>query len=216
MAIIDKASACVALVGVLLLGGVAHAADPVTKCQEKKLKAQGKLQLCLKKNSARVLAGLPDAAAACQTKFSDALTTAGTACRFLDNGDGTVSDLNTGLQWEKKTGTVGSGRTCLNPTCPAGDTFTGTYTAGSPCAGGTFTIVVSANGLSWTGTSVDTGACGTVSDSGSISGNTLTGTGGGGTVAICGTFDCTNAHVSGTFSGAVNGTWMGDDPNFCP
>jgi hypothetical protein len=66
------------------------------------LKAQGKLQLCLKKNSAKVLGGKPDASATCQTKFSGALMKAGTACRYLDNGDGTLSDLNTGLQWEKK------------------------------------------------------------------------------------------------------------------
>ena len=38
--------------------------------------------------------------------FSAALTMAdtkaGTPCRYLDNGDGTVSDLDTGLQWEQK------------------------------------------------------------------------------------------------------------------
>jgi hypothetical protein len=82
--------------------GTAHATDPVVKCQEQKLKARGKLELCLNKNAAKVLGGKPDAAAACQTTFSDALTKAGTACRYLDNGDGTVTDLNTGLQWEKK------------------------------------------------------------------------------------------------------------------
>jgi hypothetical protein len=101
MTSIGKAGACVALAGILS-GGTAHATDPVVKCQEQKLKAQGKLQFCLKKNSAKVLGGKPDAAAACQTKFSDALTKAGTVCRYLDNGDGTVTDLNTGLQWEKK------------------------------------------------------------------------------------------------------------------
>jgi len=208
-------AAAVVSIAVLWIG-TAHATDPVVKCQEKKLKARGKLELCLKKNSAKVLGGQPDASAACTTKFQDALSKAGTACRYLDNGDGTLSDLNTGLQWEKKTGTEGSFPMCVDPTCPAGDTFSGTYTAGPPCAGGTFTIVVSADGSAWTGTSVDTGACGTVTDSGSISGNTLTGTGDGGLIAISGTFDCANAHVSGTFSGAVSGSWMGDDANFCP
>jgi hypothetical protein len=52
-----------------------------------------------------VLVGKADASATCQSKFSAALTKAGT-CRFVDNGDGTVSDLNTGLQWEKKHGVV--------------------------------------------------------------------------------------------------------------
>src|SRR5579862_1836029 len=85
-------------------------AAPTQKCQEAKLKAQGKLELCLKKNSAKVLGGKADASTDCQTKFQAALgkaeniaVAAGTtACRYVDNGDGTVSDLNTGLQWEKK------------------------------------------------------------------------------------------------------------------
>ena len=32
--------------------------------------------------------------------------------RFVDNGDGTVTDNETGLMWEKKTGTLGEGRDC--------------------------------------------------------------------------------------------------------
>jgi hypothetical protein len=88
--------------GTVLWVGAARATDPVVKCQEQKLKARGKLELCLNKNAAKVLGGKPDAAATCQTKFSNALTKAGTACRYLDNGDGTVTDLNTGLQWEQK------------------------------------------------------------------------------------------------------------------
>jgi hypothetical protein len=87
-----------AMVGI----GSARATDPAVKCQERKLKARGKLELCLNRNAAAMLAGRTDASAACNTKFSDALTKAGTACRYLDNGDGTVTDLNTGLQWEKK------------------------------------------------------------------------------------------------------------------
>jgi len=39
-----------------------------------------------------------------------------TAVRFVDNGDGTISDLDTDLMWEKKTGTVGSFTACdFNP-----------------------------------------------------------------------------------------------------
>jgi hypothetical protein len=107
MAFFDKAGACV-VSAVLLLGtSAAEAKSAVVKCQEAKLKAQGKLQLCLKKNSAKVLGGKPDASATCQSKFSAALTKAGTACRYLDNGDGTVTDLNTGLQWEKKNNSDG-------------------------------------------------------------------------------------------------------------
>ena len=40
-----------------------------------------------------------------------AATKAGTACRYVANGDGTVSDLNTGLMWEQTTGTVGGTNT---------------------------------------------------------------------------------------------------------
>ena len=39
--------------------------------------------------------------------------------RFVDNGDGTISDTQTGLMWEKKSGTVGSFVNCSTPTtCP--------------------------------------------------------------------------------------------------
>jgi hypothetical protein len=87
---------------IVALGWVSAAHAVVIICQEKKLKAQGKLQACLKKNSANVLGGGTDLSTACQMKFGNALTKAGSECRFLDNGDGTVTDLNTGLQWEKK------------------------------------------------------------------------------------------------------------------
>jgi hypothetical protein len=35
--------------------------------------------------------------------------------RFVDNGDGTVTDLQTGLQWEQKTTAVGSGVNLADP-----------------------------------------------------------------------------------------------------
>lgn len=97
--------ALIVTTGVAMLGlwvDAAHAITVVQKCQEQKLKAQGKLQLCLKKNSAKVIGGKPDASATCQQKFGAALVKAGLDCRYLDNGDGTVSDLNTGLMWEQK------------------------------------------------------------------------------------------------------------------
>jgi hypothetical protein len=96
---------------VLLLAGTAQAgltADQ--KCQQAKLKAQGKLEFCLGKDHAKQVGGGADASAACWAKFEDALakadakaTKAGIVCRFMDNTDGTVSDLDTGLTWEKKT-----------------------------------------------------------------------------------------------------------------
>lgn len=119
-------AACAALLSV----GTAQAADPTVKCRQSKLKAQGKLQSCLKKNAAGVQGGKTDGSADCQTKFTAALqkaddkaTAAATSCRYIDNNDGTVSDLNTGLVWEKKI--AGSSCThCVN------DTYT--WSTGSP------------------------------------------------------------------------------------
>jgi hypothetical protein len=94
----------IALMMSLMWVSNALAIDPVLKCQETKLKAQGKLEQCLKNNSAKVLGGGVDLSATCQEKFTKALVVAGarTPCRYVDNMDGTVSDLDTGLQWEKK------------------------------------------------------------------------------------------------------------------
>jgi hypothetical protein len=98
-----------AALSLTLFAGSASA-TPTQKCQESKLKAQGKFELCLKKNDAKTIGSKPDKSAKCRGKFQAALSkadqiaiSAGTAaCRYVDNGDGTVSDLNTGLVWEKK------------------------------------------------------------------------------------------------------------------
>lgn len=158
MAIIDKAGASVVLAGILLFSGSAHATGAVQKCQGKKLKVQGKLQLCLKNNSAKVRGGGADASGACETKFQAALSkldnsgvAAGTtACRSLDNGDGTVSDLNTGLQWEKKDHLDG----IVTPADPHDADNTYAWSAsGSPADGAVYTDFLSKlnNGLSTVG-----------------------------------------------------------------
>ncbi len=54
--------------------------------------------------------------------------------RFVDNGDGTITDTQTGLMWEKKTGTVGGGKNFDDPT-NVDNTYT--WTANSPAADGT-------------------------------------------------------------------------------
>lgn len=162
MVVIHKAGACIALAGVLLLGISAHAATPTQKCQEAKLKAQGKLQLCLKKNSAKVLGGKPDASAKCQTKFQAALSKAGqigiaagtVACRYVDNGDGTASDLNTGLVWEQKGHLDGT----VNPSDPHDADNFYTWSSSGPSPDGTaFTIFLGAlnNGTSSDGTTIN-------------------------------------------------------------
>jgi len=100
----------VAASATLLWLGIAQAATtPEQKCQQSKLKAQGKLKTCLAKSAAGVIVGKADTSAECQTKFAAALSKAdtkaadaGTSCRYMADAD-TVSDLNTGLMWEKKT-----------------------------------------------------------------------------------------------------------------
>jgi hypothetical protein len=112
-----------ALCAMLLWGGTVQAKptrpppppNPTLVCQQRKLAAQGGLELCLALNSANILKGAPDNSAACQEGLTKALVIidaaaakAGTACRDVSNGDGTVSDLNTGLMWEQTTGTRGT------------------------------------------------------------------------------------------------------------
>jgi len=112
-----------ALCAMLSCVGMARATTIIPKlratekkvCEERKFIAQGILELCLKVNSGRMILGVMDDSATCTTNFNTALANAdtlaasyGTACRYVANGDGTVSDLNTGLMWEQKTGTVGT------------------------------------------------------------------------------------------------------------
>jgi hypothetical protein len=94
----------------------AVAVTPEQTCQQQKLKALGKRELCLRRNAAKLLAGGADGAARCQAKFSATLMKAG-SCRYLDNGDGTVSDLNNGLIWEQK-----------DAVCPGAHCYTDTFT----------------------------------------------------------------------------------------
>jgi hypothetical protein len=151
--------------------------NPTLVCQQSKLTAQGARNFCLALNSANILAGKPDNSAACQNAFTAALgqidkvaAEAGTACRYVDNGvdangDDTVSDLDTGLMWEKQTGTVGgtstnriddvnntyswcngSGFNCANPPNDIADgtaftVFLATLNNGTSTNGGTTTLI---------------------------------------------------------------------------
>lgn len=135
MANIDRAGACVALAGILLLGGTAHAVSPADECEAAKLKVAGKYGFCRMKAEAKsVEAGNPVDYTKCESKFgrkwlsSEAKAGIGvcptegdlvdiqgamddgvgpiapklTGIRFVANGDGTVTDVQTGLQWEQK------------------------------------------------------------------------------------------------------------------
>lgn len=106
----------------LLIGTTsAHAALTTENCLAKKRQAQGKLQQCRATEDAKALQNKKFDLAKCDTKFQETLaaltakaTKAGVACRFRDNGDGTVTDFDTGLQWEQKNA-AGGGSNLENP-----------------------------------------------------------------------------------------------------
>ena len=86
-----------------------YAVDPVKRCEADKLVAAGNRQACLAMEQAEAVLGKSSDPARCEAEFDADLARAdakaakqGVACRFLDNQDGTISDLNTLLMWEKK------------------------------------------------------------------------------------------------------------------
>lgn len=112
-------------VAALLLGSFAsaHAALTTPACLAKKLKEWGNLRKCQATENGKALQAKSADPAKCQTKFDANLAKltakaaeAAIACRYGANGDGTVTDYDTGLQWEKKTGC--SENFCF---CVAGD-----------------------------------------------------------------------------------------------
>lgn len=102
----------------VLIGGIAPppAAGLTTEaCLAKKLKERGKLRKCQATENGKALQGKPADLAKCQTKFNDKLaainaqaTAAGIPCRYGVNPPvtagtvGTVTDYDTGLEWERK------------------------------------------------------------------------------------------------------------------
>jgi Protein of unknown function (DUF1566) len=144
-------------VATLLLGGFAsaHAALTTESCLAKKLREWGKLRNCQAKENGKALQGKDADPAKCQTKFDEKLakltaraTDAAIPCRYGVSGDGTVTDYDTGLQWEQKTddGSVhdknnpyswclGGPPSCTNPSNPPDGTaftaFLGTLNNGT-------------------------------------------------------------------------------------
>jgi hypothetical protein len=72
MGTIDKAGACVALVGVLLLGASAHAWSPADRCEASKLKTSGEYAACRLRAESRAVenGGTPDFSK-CDAKFAN-------------------------------------------------------------------------------------------------------------------------------------------------
>jgi len=95
----------------LLLASVAGAVPtPEQKCTAAKLDAQRKKRFCVAGARRAQILGKTADVAKCATRFDKQIAAAdkaaaakGTSCRWLDNGDGTATDLSTGLQWELKT-----------------------------------------------------------------------------------------------------------------
>jgi hypothetical protein len=124
--------------------------------------------------------------------------------RFVDNGDGTVTDTQTGLMWEQTT----------DP-CPVDYTFTGAYTTSFPTTG-TFSGSIDAGGTMWSGTATDS-FLGGLSCSGTVTGAAFTGTcpSFAGPVGISGTINCAaqtvGVAISGPTTGSGSGTATGTD-----
>ncbi len=89
----------------LALTSAAFAATDEEKCQKKKLIALGKRDLCLQKERGKEVLGKTPDVAKCAEMFDKMIAAAEkvVTCRWLENGDGTATDLNSGLQWELKT-----------------------------------------------------------------------------------------------------------------
>ena len=101
----------VVVVGAVLAGGVCPASALTTPtCLAKKLNEWGRLRSCQATENVKTLQARPADLAKCQTRFDGRLATlsalataAAIPCRYHVNGDGTVLDYDTGLQWEQKT-----------------------------------------------------------------------------------------------------------------
>jgi len=129
------------LVALLLAASAADAALTTGKCLGQKRTAWITRRKCQGVEQVKLLNGKPTDLAKCQTKFQDALAKitakaakAGIACRYLDNSDSTITDYDTGLQWEKLTEdgslldkditfTWGNLSGCPFPGCPNGTAF---------------------------------------------------------------------------------------------
>lgn len=108
--------------GLLVAVGTAHAAFTTDTCLVQKRQAWGNLRKCEATEQVKQLKKKTSDLTTCQTKFQEKLAKItgkaaqnAVGCRFGDNGDGTVTDYDTGLQWEKKTGTfvINLGYVCL-------------------------------------------------------------------------------------------------------
>ena len=146
------------VIAATIVTGTAHAALTTPSCLAKKRQAAAKLQHCRGVEEAKALQAKPADAAKCTTKFqakiaaiTEKASDAAIPCRFADNGDGTVIDYDTGLQWEQKNGANGvenagnphdvdndySWNTTAGGTAPNGTVFTDFLAKLNTCTAGT-------------------------------------------------------------------------------
>ena len=105
-----RRSVWAALVAAMVLAVGVVPAGATEACLARKLKEWGKLRECQAAENRKLLLAQRADPAKCQTRFDARLATlnalasaAKVACRYGVNGDGTVTDYDTGLQWEQKT-----------------------------------------------------------------------------------------------------------------
>jgi len=142
----------------LALASAAGAAPTAEEeCQAAKLNALRKRAFCIEGERRKEVLGKTPDVATCEEKFDKSITKAdaaaakkSTSCRWLDNTDGTATDLNNGLQWELKTDDASvhdkdneyTWNTVLGGTTPNGTAFTaflGTLNGGVSADGSTTT-----------------------------------------------------------------------------
>ena len=155
------------ILSLALASAAGAAATPEVKCQAAKLKAVAKHDFCVGGERRKAVLGGTADTAKCESKLVTALTKAdesaanqSASCRWLDNADGTATDLNTGLQWELKTddggihdqndqylwNTVNGG---LEPNGPAFTVFLGTLNHGVATSGSGTTTGCFAGKCDW-------------------------------------------------------------------
>jgi hypothetical protein len=142
--------------------GAADAALTTDKCLVQKRQAWSTLRKCQANADVKRLKGKPTDLPKCQTKFQENLakitakaTKSAIACRYGANGDGTVTDYDTGLMWETKGGEVGGVclifldqvNHCVNSTFTWVDAQT--YVGGSTPAMGTTLVSFLAGYFDW-------------------------------------------------------------------
>jgi hypothetical protein len=93
-----------------LVGLAAAAPTHEERCQAAKLQALRQRAFCIAGERRKAVLGKAPDLSRCDARFARAVATAdataarkGASCRWLENGDGTATDLDSGLQWELKT-----------------------------------------------------------------------------------------------------------------